>query len=306
MTVRRFISLVILTGLVILATGSVIYVLLLDQTPWRRPAKDERSAPGPPLARRALTKPDEIILPAMKHVNPETIAAFQKQFGKVGYGAWAKSGHEIQFFLDALTPVHDLKVGIPGFELFRIPDSPLPEVAEEFGLNLGGKDITDEVLSHICKSTNVVMLVLDRTKITDNGLRELKNLQKLQVLALRDTNISDPGLKHLAELRRLKVLYLDNAKVTDDGVKHLFSLHNLECLSLTGTKITDAAMNDLANMERLNFLYLCNTQITDAGLKDYLQTGNPLFIDLRDAKISNHGRAEFRKLRPGCLVYPEW
>ncbi len=302
MTLRRLASL--LTVFVVLAL--FIGVSVVGVIHWPAPAvpmkKPERQVPRPKVP------PPEIELPFIRHISADTIAKFKTVFDrKAHYGVWARHAQDhdrIHFFADWQTSVKEFKEGIPGFEMFVAPAVDLPEVAEDFGIT--SLSMTDDGLRHVCRSKNLIMLILDWSKVTDDGLKDLEHLKKLSILSLRDTQISDAGIEHIARVSTLKVLYLNNTKISDVGVRRLLSLKNLKCVGLGGTAITDAGVKDLVQIKSLVSVHLAKTRLTDITLSELTGIPNLEFVSLFDAKTTKEGREVFRKAMPGCLIYPEW
>ena len=88
-------------------------------------------------------------------------------------------------------------------------------------LELGNRDITDEMLIMIGKFTNLTRLRLEKNPITDKGIAHLDSLVHLESLNLYDTDITHEVLRNLAKFPALKKLYLWQTEVNPEAVEEL-------------------------------------------------------------------------------------
>jgi len=91
----------------------------------------------------------------------------------------------------------------------------------------------------------VIVVDLNRTKVTDTELEHVRCFAQLKRLMLGDTNVTDAGLKQLDGLKQLEWLTLSNTKVTDAGLERLQRLRKLKILDLSDNHITYAAVKKL-------------------------------------------------------------
>jgi hypothetical protein len=112
-------------------------------------------------------------------------------------------------------------------------------------VDLTGKVVTDEGLSHLKGFTNLQVLSLSKSTVKDGGLVHLEGLADLNTLRLVSTAVGDDGLKYLRKLVSLNYLHLDKTQVTDNGLDNLKGLKNLKVLNLKGAKVTAAGVKKL-------------------------------------------------------------
>jgi len=81
-------------------------------------------------------------------------------------------------------------------------------------LNLGGKKISDTLLTPIAQLVNLTRLQLDNTLITDHGLASLRSLSNLQYLNLVGTKVTGKGVAQLKDLPKLQAIYIYKTFIT--------------------------------------------------------------------------------------------
>jgi hypothetical protein len=151
----------------------------------------------------------------------------------------------------------------------------------------------------------VVLVNLNRTKVTDAALKSLQSFPQLEALAVVDTNVTDTGLMHLKGLSQLKTLGLGGTKVTDAGLKHLKESTRLEVLNLGGTKVTDAGLAHLKGFPELKRLYLFDTKVTDTGLKHLGKLTQLQLLIVTDTAVTEAGVKELQKSLPKVIIIHE-
>jgi Leucine-rich repeat (LRR) protein len=163
--------------------------------------------------------------------------------------------------------------------------------------------LTDAKLVHLQGLTSLESLGLDNTQNTDAGLAHLQGRTGLQFLSLGRSQVTDAGLAHLQSLTNLRNLSLGGTQVTDAGLAHLQGLKNLKMLGLNRTQITDAGLTHLQGLMNLEALGLDNTQVTDAGLV-YLQgLTNLKTLDLTQTQVTDAGVSKLRQALPKCKIF---
>ncbi|KAG7090067.1 hypothetical protein E1B28_011684 [Marasmius oreades] len=123
-----------------------------------------------------------------------------------------------------------------------------PTLADEDGLNLGGKD----AFKVFAKPNSFLFLAeisFSGTPINDVDLLHLIRLPKLKRLWLEDTGIGDQAIYHLTGLRSTlcTLSVASNPRISDDSVPALILLARLQFLSLIGTGIGMVGLRKLAS-----------------------------------------------------------
>ena len=90
-------------------------------------------------------------------------------------------------------------------------------------LNLGNRNINDEMLATIAQLPNLTRLQIQQNPITDNGISVIEQLDKLETLNLYGTQITDAALSSIEKLPNLKKLFLWQTQVTPEGAESLKS-----------------------------------------------------------------------------------
>ena len=90
-------------------------------------------------------------------------------------------------------------------------------------LKLGGRGITDQMLSKVGQLSNLTRLQLFQNDITDEGLKSLKGLQHLESLNLYGTKVTDASIEVFESLPTLKRLYLWQTDISNSGAEQLRS-----------------------------------------------------------------------------------
>ena len=90
-------------------------------------------------------------------------------------------------------------------------------------LYLGGKGITDPMLTVVAQLPNLTKLRIERNAITDQGIRELTRLPHLEYLNLYGTQISDEALTSIKEIKTLTNLYVWQTGVSEEAIEALNS-----------------------------------------------------------------------------------
>ena len=141
--------------------------------------------------------------------------------------------------------------------------------SREVDFRLGGRELTDEGLSHIASLKNVISLNLKGTKITD------------------------AGLKHISAMTELRELHLETTEIGDDGVAHLKGLGELEYLNLYATNVTDKSLEQIAGFKKLKRLYLWQTDVSDEAVAR-LEEALPALSIVRGASLDGGSTARKR------------
>jgi len=148
----------------------------------------------------------------------------------------------------------------------------------------------------------VVLLDLEKSKITDAGLIYLKGIPSLRALILQNTKVTDAGLIHMKGSTGLYALSLESTKVTDAGLSHIKGLVQLKGLFLNNTKVTDAGLVNLKGFDKLKVLELKSTKITDAGLLHLKGLTNLEDLELVGTKVTKAGVEKLKKSLPNCKI----
>lgn len=163
--------------------------------------------------------------------------------------------------------------------------------------------LTDDELAHVSGLTNLEHLVLsppmarETNRVTNRGLVHIKSLRHLLRLDLGGTQITDAGLVQIEGLTSLTKLDLSGIKITDAGLLHLRGLARLEHLNLRDTRITDSGIAQLRG-RNLKSLILPQPATTDLGLQHYLAAVEPQTrLDLGNWRITNIGLVELKAQR---------
>lgn len=111
---------------------------------------------------------------------------------------------------------------------------------------INAPDFNDNDVALLAKlGPNILLLKLDRSRITDQSLPTLAKLGSLRQLSLRKTAVTDAGLVQLKDIPGLTSLNLSETGVTDQGIVTLSSFKKLKKLYLFQTKVTSAAIAPL-------------------------------------------------------------
>lgn len=170
-------------------------------------------------------------------------------------------------------------------------------------INLQRTKVTDADLVKLKGLHDLKVLDLSGTQITDAGIAHLKGLTKDTQLLLPSTDgVTDRSLENLSELKNLEWLLLNNTKVSDAGIKYVRKFSNLQRLDLTGTSITDESIENLRGMTQLKWVSLSSTAITDKGVKYLSKMPKLSYVELIDCKnLFDPGLTEFE--RKGTTVH---
>jgi hypothetical protein len=214
--------------------------------------------------------------PAVKDVDPATVAAYQKINGSYLRARIDDNGFVFQ-------RGHPL-VGecMPAFSFGGAgPQGPLIDLDEPFCLQF--TSWTDERLKDLASLEHLAALDIRGANLTLAAGKRMAALKNLRGLALWDSGaFTNAGLKELAALKELSVLYLWNSSLTDEDMKELAAFKSLRMLSVNSTKITDAGLRELNHCANLRTLYLDCNMLTDTNLRALRQAG--LLYKLRQAK----------------------
>jgi hypothetical protein len=125
--------------------------------------------------------------------------------------------------------------------------APVAELPQLRGLYVSGASLTDSMLAHLKRLTELRCLsVFYATAVTDDGWEPLAHLANLTGLNLIECHVTDSSLLHVGKLTRLESLWLtSNPNVTDAGLQHFKNLAHLKYLQVQGTKVTAAGVEDL-------------------------------------------------------------
>lgn len=123
-------------------------------------------------------------------------------------------------------------------------------------LNLAGKAIDDEGMSHLRGLKQLRKLSLQGTRVGDAGLENLAGLSSLRDLNLIGTPTTDAGLEVLGRLSGLITLNLDMTLVTGPGLGSLRKLKGLEVLTLANDDVGDSGLAALKGLPAIRTLNL--------------------------------------------------
>jgi len=215
--------------------------------------------------------------PAVKDVDPTTVAAYQKINGSYLRARIGDSGFVFQ-------RGHPL-IGecMPAFSFGGAgPQGPLLDLDVPFCLQF--TTWTDARLKELAGLKNLAALDVHGSNLTAATAKGMAALKNLRALALYDSGASftNEGLRDLAAVKELSVLYLWNTGLTDEGMKELATFKKLRMLSVNGPKITDAGLRALKHCTNLRTLYLDSNMLTDTNLRALRQAG--LLYKLRQAR----------------------
>jgi len=100
------------------------------------------------------------------------------------------------------------------------------------------KRMTDSMLEHMGKFSELRRLTLTETSITDASIQHLVSLKKLESLGLSKTKLTEKGLRQIATITNLRFLDVSNMAIDDNVLMSLVPLENLESLTAVDTQIT--------------------------------------------------------------------
>jgi len=186
------------------------------------------------------------------------------------------------------------------------------------GLDLSQRwDVTDDTLSVIAASGELVFLRLDSTRVSDQGMLDvarLKNLQtltvspkttdagipvlallpKLRELDLRGSKVSEASWADLAQMKRLESLTLSR-HFTDRGVDGLSALQNLRELDMSESSIGDAVTVTLIPLEKLEAAFF-GPRITDQTLRQLSGHKKLRQLDVSLSRVTDAGVQDLGEL----------
>jgi len=109
----------------------------------------------------------------------------------------------------------------------------------------GSFRMTDELMLHVARLPNVVVLKISFSDVTDEGLAHVKDLSGLRELILNETKVTDSGIEHLDALSDLEKLDLEKTAVSDACIEQLTKLTKLKHIDVRKTTITPAGITEL-------------------------------------------------------------
>ena len=253
MKINRFISTIILTGLLLIAT-LVGITHAQDETDWM-PDPNLRQA-----VREALEIPDEI------PIHPGDMTGLQNLLLiEIEHDIRSLKGLEhavnLEFLAIGRSEVSDLTplAGLRNLEFLSIFRSEVSDLTPLAGLkNLWVLKLFENPISDISPLAGLIGLQelhLGNSLVSD--LTPLANLQNLRVIRLQGDQISD--VSPLAGLIGLQELRLGSSLISD--LTPLVNLQNLRVLSLQGDQISD--VSPLAGLTGLQELFLESNAISD-------------------------------------------
>jgi hypothetical protein len=213
--------------------------------------------------------------PAVKDVDPEAVAAYQRINGSYSRAKVDDSGFGFQ-------RGHPLSGEcMPAFSFGAGPQGALLDLDVPFCLQFSVW--SDERLTELAGLKNLAALDIRGSNLTEATAKGVAGLKNLRALALYDSGASftNAGLKELAAVKELSVLYLWNTGVTDEGMKELAAFKNLRMLGMNGTKVTDSGLGELKHCTNLRTLYLDSNLLTGANIRALREVG--LLHKLRQA-----------------------
>tara|TARA_A100001015_G_scaffold71405_2_gene79107 strand:- start:1975 stop:3327 length:1353 start_codon:yes stop_codon:yes gene_type:complete len=102
----------------------------------------------------------------------------------------------------------------------------LDQIGEHIAwLNLSDCQLTDDMLSHFSKFTNLTRLRIQKNRLTDKGIKFLNDLENINELNLYGTRITDASLEVFSQMKGLKKIFLWNTRVSANGIKSFKSLN---------------------------------------------------------------------------------
>jgi len=152
--------------------------------------------------------------------------------------------------------------------LTDLPDNwyqALPRLQNLEVLSLVGKEVTEEILTHIAKLPSLQTLILDGASINGN-LSPIAGHSNLQSLLLARSSVTDDDLLVLETLPNLRKLNLSETQVSDAAGTVLRDLKEITHLQLSGTSITDKTLADISKMTELQVLRVDFTKVTNVGI----------------------------------------
>lgn len=166
------------------------------------------------------------------------------------------------------------------------------------------KDTTDADLKGVGMLTQLEYLSIARCRIRGEGLRSLEGMLSLKGLDLGETFIDDNTISSLPALPSLKSLDLGGAPLSGAALGHLTldKFPNLVELSLTGGFCDDSWVPAILEMTKLQLVNFYHTRLSDHGLRGLSEHQSLRKIGIGFTYVSDHGLAEFIKLRPDIHV----
>ena len=106
-------------------------------------------------------------------------------------------------------------------------------------------------------------------QMTDSMLDHLGKFSELRHLYLTETSITDASIQHLVSLKKLASLNLSKTKLTEKGLRQIGTITSLRRLDVSSTAIDDNVLMSLVPLENLESLTAVDTQITLAGARRF-------------------------------------
>ena len=155
-------------------------------------------------------------------------------------------------------------------------------------LDLGWKDIGDEILKDLCKIEfkELKELNLFWNNISNINLLEKVKFRKLEVLDFGKNNISDINILEKVNFKALKKLSLYRNNLSDIKVLEKVKFEKLEILDLGNNQISDINILEKTNFKQLKILILSWNNITDIKVLEKIKIEKLELLDLRYNKIS--------------------
>jgi hypothetical protein len=177
----------------------------------------------------------------------------------------------------------------------------LPDVIK---VRLYETDATDDTVRSLRPLTNLQSLDLGFCqRLTDAAVSDIVHLSELQELNLGFCRrITSRGFDQLGRLKQLRILNLSVTALTNADLSQLSGLRHLTSLDIDNTNVTDAGVDSLLKLPELRSIRMVGVQLTDVGLRRLATKSNLRHINLRDVPVSDRAIAEFRAMRPECLM----
>ncbi len=145
-------------------------------------------------------------------------------------------------------------------------------------LSVGGENLTDAGVHHICAVVSIRGLTISAPKLTDDGLRDFWRMQRLNILRLESDGLKGSGFATLAEARAVNNLAVRSKSLTDEALDHISAMPSLHQLRIHGGSpaLTDKGLLMLLDAAKLRYLevHARGTQITEAAVAK-LKQANP-------------------------------
>lgn len=132
----------------------------------------------------------------------------------------------------------------------------IQSVSERFckGHHYKDVELTDAMVTEICKVKSLVNMGFINTKITDKALADLSTLPKLEYLFIEDNqNFTGEGFIHFWQHPKLEHISVNNTMVNDKTLETILKIPKLKSISLKNTKVTFDGLMAVAHYKKVKF-----------------------------------------------------